>query len=108
MSDIIYIISKVDFSDRSTDLHQVSFEKVTKKDYEQFCKLKHPFLHFNPSKHHYVYVHLNKGWNIELIEDKDMIEAINKLWKYLPKKGHIDGILENLEGEVCMYDKYDE
>ncbi len=99
MSDIIYILSKVDVSDRTTELHEVSFEKVTEKEYKQFRKLKNPTLHFSPGKHHYVDVKLNDEWEIEVIKDKDMIQAINKLWKYLPNHGHIDEALENSASE---------
>jgi len=97
MSDIIYILSKVDVSDRTTELNEVSFEKVTKEKYDKFCKLKDPTLHFSPGKHHYVDVELNDEWNIEVIKDKNMIKAINTLWEYLPKNCHISQALENNE-----------
>jgi hypothetical protein len=85
----VYLISTVSVSYRMTSLHETSFEKVTTENYKKFCEMKEPSLLIYPGKHQDFDVYLNEEWTIKQIKDKAMINAINKLWSYLPHNNHI-------------------
>ena len=88
----LYCISKIKVSDKHTDFNEKSFEKILKSDLDIFNKLNKPKLFLGDILGKYsditVYYDDNE-WKIEWITDKKIINAINKLFEYLPKHNRI-------------------
>lgn len=69
-----------------------SFEKINDDTYEEFNnEIKHQFYvaEFS-SKYDECYVKLGEDWILEEITDADIIQSLEKLWKYLPHCDHIE------------------